>query len=146
MIQKIKFGNDGWRALVGDYFNETNLFRVAEAFVRYLRSENLASKPVAVGFDGRINSKQYAELFAGVLSANDVTVFLSDRIIPTPVLSFAVKHRNCGAGIMITASHNPSTYNGVKFKAGYGGPFVVEETRKVAGFVRDEAEKKTKCG
>ena len=140
MIQKIKFGNDGWRALVGDYFNETNLFRVAEAFVRYLRSENLSLKPVAVGFDGRNNSKQYAELFAGVLSANDITVFLSDRIIPTPVLSFAVKHLNCGAGIMITASHNPSSYNGVKFKAHYGGPFVVEETRKVAAFVRDEPE------
>ena len=72
---KITFGNDGWRAILGEVFNEENLFRVAEAFIRYLQSEHLASKPVAVGFDGRNDSKQFAELFAGVLSANNISVF-----------------------------------------------------------------------
>ena len=140
--QNIKFGNDGWRAIVGEYFNEENLFRVAEAFLRYLQSEHLHSLPVAIGFDGRKNSGIFAEQFASTLSAGGVTVFLSETIVPTPVLSFAVKHLRCGAGIMITASHNPSSYNGVKFKAGYGGPFIAEETRKVAGFVQDIPEKK----
>jgi phosphomannomutase len=137
MSQNLKFGNDGWRALVGDVFNESNLLRVAEAFVRYLRSEHLDQTPVAVGFDGRLNSRHYAELFSGILSANGIPVFLSTAIIPTPVLSYTVKQKCCGAGIMITASHNPSTYNGVKFKAAYGGPFIAEETRKIAGFVQD---------
>ncbi|MFZ4621939.1 MAG: phosphoglucomutase [Bacteroidota bacterium] len=142
MNPKLKFGNDGWRALTGEIFNEENLIRVAEAFIRYLGSENLTSLPVAVGFDGRTNSKQYAQVFSEVLSAHGIAVFLSENIIPTPVLSFTVKHLHCGAGIMITASHNPSTYNGVKFKAAYGGPFISEETRKVASFVQDVPEKK----
>lgn len=142
MARKIKFGNDGWRALLGETFNEENLSRVAEAFVRYLQSEKLSDKPVAVGFDGRQNSEQYAELVSEILSAYNITVFLSSTIIPTPVLSFSVKHWQCGAGLMITASHNPPAYNGVKFKASYGGPFIVEETRKVAEFLQDTADQK----
>jgi phosphomannomutase len=138
MISQIKFGNDGWRALTGEVFNEENLIRVAEAFVCYLQENNFVSKPVALGFDGRKNSNQFAELFAQILSGNNIPVILSQSIIPTPVLSFSVKHLNCSAGIMITASHNPATYNGVKFKAGYGGPFIVEETRKVKEFLREE--------
>jgi phosphomannomutase len=141
-IQTIKFGNDGWRAVVGEYFNEENLFRVAEAFLRYLHSEHLNKKPVAIGYDGRKDSGYFAEQFAGVLSAGGITVYLSETLVPTPVLSFSVKNLHCGAGIMITASHNPSSYNGVKFKAGYGGPFIAEETRKVAGFVQNIPVKK----
>lgn len=140
MSQKLKFGNDGWRAVVGDQFTETNLLRVAEAFVHYLRAEGTADRPVAIGFDGRLNSEQYAELFSTVLQTQNISVILSDRILPTPVLSYAVKHLQCGAGIMITASHNPSSYNGVKFKAAYGGPFIAEETRKIAGFLPDQPQ------
>lgn len=135
--QTLKFGNDGWRALTGTLFTEENLLRVAEAFVRYLRNSSLEGRTVAVGFDGRRQSREYASLFAEVLSGSGFPVLLSDRIIPTPVLSFAVLQNACGAGIMITASHNPSTYNGVKFKAAYGGPFISEETRRVATFLED---------
>ncbi|MDP1676479.1 MAG: phosphoglucomutase [Bacteroidota bacterium] len=141
-LDTIKFGNDGWRALTGEIFNEENLIRVAEAFVRYLQSNNLTSRPVAIGFDGRKDSDNFAALFAQVLSGNNIPVILSQSIVPTPVLSFSVKHLNCSSGIMITASHNPAAYNGVKFKAGYGGPFIVEETRKVREFLREEIETK----
>ncbi len=141
-LNTIKFGNDGWRALVGDVFNEENLVRVAEAFVRYLQSISAITKPVAIGFDGRTNSDKCAELFAQILSGNNIPVILSQSVIPTPVLSFSVKHLNCSAGIMITASHNPATYNGVKFKAKYGGPFLVEETRKVRDFLREDIDGK----
>lgn len=141
-VNTIKFGNDGWRALTGEVFNEENLTTVAEAFVRYLQSITAISKPVAIGFDGRIHSETYAVLFAQILSGNGIPVILSQSIIPTPVLSFSVKHLNCSAGIMITASHNPAAYNGVKFKANYGGPFIVEETRKVRDFLREEIEGK----
>lgn len=138
--QTLKFGNDGWRALTGSVFTEENLLRVAEAFVRYLHASSLQGRPVAVGFDGRLHSREYAALFAEVLSGSGFPVLLSDRIVPTPVLSYAVKNNACGAGIMITASHNPSTYNGVKFKAAYGGPFISEETRRVATFLKDSPE------
>jgi phosphomannomutase len=141
-LNTIKFGNDGWRALTGKVFNEENLIRVAEAFVRYLQSNSLLSKPVVVGFDGRENSNHFAKLFAQILSGNSLSVILSESIIPTPVLSFSVKHLNCSTGIMITASHNPATYNGVKFKAEYGGPFIVEETRKVKEFLHEGIEGK----
>lgn len=137
-LNTIKFGNDGWRALTGEVFNKKNLTRVAEAFVRYLQSNHLDSRPVAIGFDGRVNSDRFAELFAQILSGNNISVILSHSIIPTPVLSYTVKHLKCSAGIMITASHNPANYNGVKFKAGYGGPFLVEETRKVREFLRED--------
>lgn len=138
--QKIKFGNDGWRALLDEVFTEENLSHVAQAFALYLTSNALHEKPVAIGFDGRKNSKQSAELFASILSGNNIAVLLSDVIIPTPVLSYSVVQNNCAAGIMITASHNPSNYNGVKFKGAYGGPFLVEETRNVEALLNNVTE------
>jgi phosphomannomutase len=141
-LSTIKFGNDGWRALTGEVFNEENLGRIAEAFVRYLQANNLASQPVAIGFDGRKDSSKYAEQFARIISGNSISVILSDSIVPTPVLSYSVKHLHCSSGIMITASHNPAAYNGIKFKAAYGGPFIVEETRKVKEFLSEEIEGK----
>ena len=142
-VKRIKFGNDGWRALTGEIFNEENLIRVAEAFARYAKANNLQSQPVAIGYDGRKNSQHYAEVFAQILSGNDISVLLSQAIIPTPVLSFTVKHLRCSSGIMITASHNPAHYNGVKFKSGYGGPFISEETRKVHTFLHEEISGKS---
>ncbi|MDD8019339.1 MAG: phosphoglucomutase [Bacteroidota bacterium] len=138
MNASIKFGTDGWRAIVGEKFNEGNLSRVAAAFASYLQEKKVSNKPVAIGFDGRKDSNNYARLFAEILSERDINVYLSSSIIPTPVLSYAVKQLQCSSGIMITASHNPSNYNGVKFKASYGGPFMSEETRLIEQFVRDD--------
>ena len=127
---KIIFGTDGWRGLLDSEINEETVTLVAQAFADY--NLNLLSQPViAIGFDGRRNSEKFAYIFAETLSGNSIKVFLSDRIIPTPVLSFFVKHNKFNSGVMITASHNPPEYNGVKFKADYGGPFLTEETLKV---------------
>ncbi|MEW5799260.1 MAG: phosphoglucomutase [Bacteroidota bacterium] len=134
----IKLGTDGWRALIGESFNEENLQRVAEAFAKHLVSKSSMQLTVAVGFDGRKDSKQYAELFSRILSAHNISVLLSDAIIPTPVLSFATRHYSCYAGIMITASHNPSSYNGIKFKASYGGPLTGEETKHITQLLSDK--------
>lgn len=138
----IEFRRDGWRAILGKVFNEENLVRAAEAFARYILSLNQKNAAVAVGFDGRKDSSQSAQIFAEILSANNINVLLSQSIIPTPILSFAVKQYHCTAGIMITASHNPSNYNGVKFKASYGGPFMSEETQKVQSFLHEEIDGK----
>lgn len=127
----ITLGTDGWRALVGESFNERNVQRIAEAFARHLISRSPSGNAVAVGYDGRKDSRHCAGLFSRILSANNIRVFLSDGVIPTPVLSYSTKHLKCSAGIMITASHNPSTYNGIKFKAPYGGPLTGEETKHV---------------
>jgi len=86
---------------------------------------------VAIGFDTRFMSERFARKIGKVLKANGIKVYLSDQFIPTPVLSFNVKHRELDAGIMVTASHNPYYYNGLKFKASYGGSAMEELTKNI---------------
>ncbi len=126
----IIFGTDGWRGLLDSEMNDDTVSLVAQAFADYCNGE-FASPQIAIGYDGRRNSKHFATLFSQILNSNNIKVFLSDTVIPTPVLSFYVKAKKLNAGVMITASHNPPEYNGVKFKASYGGPFFTEETLKV---------------
>ncbi|MCX8057385.1 MAG: phosphoglucomutase [Ignavibacteria bacterium] len=133
--QKIFFGTDGWRGLIDFEINLETISVVARAFSDYLFSKEITEPKVAVSYDGRRNSKFFAEKFSQVLSANKIDVFLSNQITPTPVLSFFVKHHSLDAGVMLTASHNPPQYNGVKFKASYGGPFLTEETKKVESYI-----------
>ena len=104
-------------------------------------------KKAAVGYDSRFMSGRFAELAAGVLSANGIKVFLSDRIIPTPALSFTVKNKKLDLGIMITASHNPAEYNGFKLKVSSGGaagPEGTQEEEKRLGSLRGKNFKKPK--
>ncbi|MBP7460881.1 MAG: phosphoglucomutase [Candidatus Delongbacteria bacterium] len=119
--------------------NPSAVARVAAALAVWLHRHPLDSKSscplCAIGYDGRSQSSELAALVARVLSGAGIRVLLSDRIIPTPVLSFQVKQAHCSAGIMITASHNPPEYNGIKFKAPYGGPFLTDDTRQVESFI-----------
>jgi phosphomannomutase len=138
----IKLGTDGWRAPVGEVFNEENVLRIADACAKFLREQQQSQHTVAVGFDGRKDSKSCAELFARVLSASGIRILLSDSIIPTPVLSYTTKLHSCTMGIMITASHNPATYNGIKFKAPYGGPLTGEESKHIAQLLSETIEGK----
>ncbi len=145
MSSTISLGNDGWRGVSGIQFTRENVLRIAHAFARYLQSERLTADAVAVGYDGRKDSNVYAEAFAGVLSGYGISVILSDSVVPTPVLSFSVRHLQCSSGVMITASHNPAKYNGIKFKAKYGGPFLSEETRKIESFIKDSDSPKAEA-
>ena len=117
---------------MGEDFTDENVQRIARAFVVYL-CQNSAQIPstVAIGYDGRKNSRLYADLIADTLSQSGIDVLLSNEITPTPALSFATKFKNCSAGIMITASQNPQEYNGIKFKGSYGGPLMTEATKKI---------------
>lgn len=127
---KIIFGTDGWRGIIDDDVNDQTISLVAQAFADYLNRQ-FDSPSAAVSFDGRLKSQKFARIFAEILSGNSIYVYLSDRITPTPFLSSFVKTQKLSAGVMITASHNPGKYNGVKFKGSYGGPFFTEETLKV---------------
>jgi len=135
--KKIVFGTDGWRGIIDEEVNNKSIAEVAQAFADYLLStvHKIISPSVVVGYDGRKNSKQYATLFARVLAGNRIKVTLSDKITPTPVLSYAVKKGGFNAGVMITASHNPASFSGVKFKGHYGGPFLTENTKRVESFI-----------
>ena len=132
--QKIIFGTDGWRGLLDEELNELNIQRVAQAFADYMRLKSKYNR-VVIGYDGRRNSDAFARLFAEVLRGNRVEVILSDQVVPTPVVSFTCIHRQCDAGVMITASHNPPQFNGIKFKASNGSPFATEETALVESLI-----------
>jgi phosphomannomutase len=139
--QSIIFGMDGWRAVMDVLFSDANVVRVAHAFARSRdRFGPAGSQTIAIAYDGRRNSRHYAGIFADVISSYGHPVLFSDGIVPTPVLSYAVKHRACAAGVMITAGGDPPQYNGIKFKAAYGGPFMSDEIRKIEECILPDAE------
>ncbi len=125
----IKFGTDGWRGVIGDDFTFENLRTVAQALADFLKQE--AAKNVAVGFDRRFMSDLFALEAARVLAANGLTVLLAEKPVTTPAISFAVKNLVLDAGVMITASHNPYMYNGLKIKGKFGGSATPEITSAV---------------
>lgn len=134
-IESIHFGTDGWRGLLDSEMTIESVGWVAQAFADYLIGKIGKNPSCVIGYDTRRCSREFAEHFSETLSGNGIRVILSDRVIPTPVVSFTVQKRKLSAGVMITASHNPPAYNGVKFKGPYGGPFFTEETQKVEAFL-----------
>ncbi|MEW6101094.1 MAG: phosphoglucomutase/phosphomannomutase family protein [Candidatus Omnitrophota bacterium] len=124
---EIKFGTDGWRGIIADNYTLKNLRVVSQAVADYLGHQGV----VGVGYDTRFMSADFALCAARVLEGNGIKVILSDRAIPTPTLSLAVKQRNLDLGVMITASHNPAEYNGFKIKVPSGGAAGLEVTNKI---------------
>ena len=127
----VKFGTDGWRAVISEEFTFANLRLVSQAIADYVREENAADPSVVIGFDTRFLSDRYAAEVARVMAANDIRALLARADTPTPAISYAVVNRKATAGVMITASHNPPRYNGVKLKAAYGGSASPEAHRRV---------------
>ena len=121
MATQIKFGTDGWRGIIADDFTFDNVRRVGNAMATYVHQNEDVSKGLVVGYDTRFVSKQAAEIISDVLAGAGIQVRLSDDYTPTPALSYAVKNLGAAGGVMITSSHNPFNWNGVKYKASYGG-------------------------
>ena len=121
MTTQIKFGTDGWRGIIADDFTFDNVRCVGNAMAHYVHQHEDASKGLVVGYDTRFASQRAAEIISEVLAAAGIAVRLSDDYTPTPALSYAVKNLGAAGGVMITSSHNPFNWNGVKYKAGYGG-------------------------
>lgn len=121
MTQQIKFGTDGWRGLIADDFTFDNVRRVAGAIASYVLKYEDAKRGVMIGYDARFASPRAAQIVAEVISAGGIPVKLSNDYTPTPAVSYAVKHQGAAGGVMITSSHNPWNWNGVKFKGNFGG-------------------------
>ncbi|HEX4155333.1 MAG TPA: phosphoglucomutase/phosphomannomutase family protein [Acidobacteriaceae bacterium] len=117
----VKFGTDGWRGVIADDFTYENVRVAARAIAHYVLDHENAATGVCVGYDTRFGSQRFARLVAEVLASAGIPVFLASKITPTPELSFAVRERGAAGGVMITSSHNPAEWNGVKYKASYGG-------------------------
>jgi phosphomannomutase len=142
----INFGTDGWRAVISDTFTFHNLRMVTQAIADAVGSgswnngelpADVDRKKMVVGFDTRFLSDRFAQEAARVLAANGFTVYLAHADAPTPAISYAVRHMNAIAGLMITASHNAPRYNGVKLKSYYGGSSLPEQCRQVEVYLND---------
>ncbi len=112
----IKFGTDGWRAIIADEFTFANVRVCAQATARYFHEATAASREIVVGYDTRFASEEFAAAVVEVLAANGVPVQLCDRAAPTPVIGFHIRRLNAGGGVVITSSHNPALYSGFKVR------------------------------
>ncbi len=117
----VKFGTDGWRAVIAEDFTFANVRAAAAAIANYVLAEEDASRGICIGYDTRFGSRRFAEIAAETVAVAGIPVELASGITPTPALSFGVRERGAAGGIMITSSHNPYQWNGVKYKASYGG-------------------------
>ncbi len=142
-MAQIKFGTDGWRAVIAEDFNFANVARVAQATADYwkaecgMRSAEIFGRElkVVVGYDRRFFSDRFAQTAADVFAGNGFQVILTPEPTPTPSVSFAVKHLGAVGGVMITASHNPPIFNGFKLKSYYGGSSSPDECQAVENFL-----------
>jgi phosphomannomutase len=133
----IRFGTDGWRAVISDTFTFANLRLVAQAIADYILEETESddAPEVVIGHDTRFLSDRYAAEVARVMAGNGIVAWLARADIPTPAVSYTVKRRRAAAGVMITASHNAPRYNGLKLKATYGGAASPEQNRQVEAYL-----------
>jgi len=138
-MYKVSFGTDGWRGIIARDFTFENVRVVIQAISSYVKKKG--NGPLIIGYDTRFFSDRYALVAAEVIKGNGIPVILSDRSVSTPVLSFSVKHYNATGGIMITASHNPFYFNGIKYKAEYGGSAYPAITSEIEALIGKEAPK-----
>jgi phosphomannomutase len=120
-MTQIKFGTDGWRGLIADDFTFENVRRVAGAIAGYVLKHEEAARGVVIGYDTRFASDRVARLVAQVIASAGIPALLANDYTPTPAVSYNVKKLRAAGGVMITSSHNPFNWNGVKFKARFGG-------------------------
>jgi phosphomannomutase len=120
-VTAVKFGTDGWRGIIADDFTYENVRVAARAIAHYVLQKEDPTRGVCIAWDTRFASRSFARVVAEVLSKAGIPVALASEITPTPALSFAVRKRGSAGGVMITSSHNPPEWNGVKYKASYGG-------------------------
>ena len=139
MSQPITFGTDGWRAVTADQFTFANVRRVADAIAVAARTfrppANVDANTLVVGFDRRFLSREFAAVVAESLRAGGFRVVLSDRPPPSQTISFTARPHNLLGGVVVTASHNPAKYNGIKFKAWYGGSALPEMYEAIAASI-----------
>lgn len=136
-VDKIKFGTDGWRAIIAQDFTVNNVARVSKGLADWLLKDH-KNPTVVVGHDCRFAGPLFAETTAKVLCAHGVKVLLAKGFISTPMISLGVLQLNAQQGVVITASHNPPSYNGYKLKGAHGGPSSPKHIAEVEALIPDE--------
>jgi phosphomannomutase len=147
---EVHFGTDGWRGEIAEDFTFENVRATAQATADHVRKSGNADRGVVVGYDTRFLSQAFASAVAEVLAANDIKVAMTSSACPTPALSHSILHRGAGAGVMITASHNPGRWNGYKVKESYGGssppPVTLAIEQAVPGILAQNAVRRIALG
>lgn len=136
-MAEIRFGTDGWRAVIGEDFTFDNVRAVAQATAQWMHRAGLAGRGAVVGYDTRTQSDAFALAVAEVLAGNGIAVGLASAAAPTPAISHAVRERGAGAGVVITSSHNPAEWNGFKVKQAVGNSAPPEVTAEIEASLPD---------
>jgi phosphomannomutase len=142
---EIKFGTDGWRGVIADDYTFENVRRVAGGIASYVLKKENPANGIVIAYDTRFGSRRFAQACAETIAAAGIPVKIASDYTPTPALSFAVKNLGAAGGVMITSSHNPWSWNGVKFKATYGGSATPGIIAQIEAEVRDGAMPKGKA-
>lgn len=137
-MSKIKFGTDGWRAIIAKDFTVENVARVTEATAIWLK-KNFDNPSVVVGHDCRFAGELFADTTTKVLVSNGIKVYLAKDYVSTPMVSLGTVRYKASLGIILTASHNPPSYNGYKLKAHYGGPLGPEQVQEIEDMIADKS-------
>lgn len=136
MTTKIKFGTDGWRAVIADEYTVENVARVSYATAQWAKA-NYDNPTVVIGHDCRFQGELFVETAVKVLVSQGVKVKMAKGFVSTPMVSLATVKKNCALGIVITASHNPPSYNGFKLKSHFGGPLAPEKVQEIEDIIPD---------
>ena len=121
-MYQIKFGTDGWRGIIAAEFTVENVKRVAQGTAEYIKKNHANNLSIVLGHDCRFAGELFAEAVAQIMCANNIKVKLAKGFVSTPMISLGAVNYKTSLGVIITASHNPASYNGYKLKAHYGGP------------------------
>ena len=138
-MNRIKFGTDGWRAVIAREFTVDNVARVSVASARWLINK-YKDPSIVIGFDCRFGGRLFSEVVAKCFAHSGIKVYFSPKFVPTPAVSLAVSFLEANMGVVITASHNPPEYNGYKLKGSHGGPLLEEQTKEIESLIPDELE------
>ena len=136
-MSKIRFGTDGWRALIAKEYTVANVARVSIAVSSWL-NKNYSNPVVVLGHDCRFGGELFAQTVAKVLSKHNIKVKMAEGFVSTPMVSLGVVKESASLGIVITASHNPPTYNGYKLKGDFGGPLLPENVSEVENLIPEK--------
>ena len=136
MVQKIKFGTDGWRAIIAQDFTVENVARVTEATGIWLKN-HFENPSVVIGHDCRFAGELFMHTAAAVLVQQGIKVYIAQGFVSTPMISLGAQKHGCEIGIILTASHNPPSYNGFKLKAKFGGPLQPEKINEIEAIIPD---------
>jgi len=137
-MNTIKFGTDGWRAIIADDYTVDNVIRVSQATALWLK-KNYKNPSAVIGYDCRFGGRMFAETVATVFANHGIKTLLSTGMASTPMVSLGVVKKKASIGVVITASHNPPSYNGFKLKGAYGGPLLADKVKEIEDIIPQKA-------